>query len=85
MKTYIVTESNKESNLLLRSWVCTSKPQAEKCLKKRYDIACNYSILAGIDNPVDCTDCGFFFMNLMNGMAVKYEILESETFTELED
>lgn len=82
MKTYIVTETNKESNLLLRSWVCTSKPQAEKCLKKRYGIAFAYCLIAGVDNPIDCTDCGFFFWEMMNGMAVKYEILESETFAE---
>ncbi len=82
MKTYIVTESSKGEHLLLRTWVCSSKPQAEKCLKKRYDIACTYSSIAGVDNPVDCTDCGFFFWDMLNGMSVKYEILESETFAE---
>lgn len=82
MKTYIVTESSKEEHRLLRTWVCSSKPQAEKCLKHRYDIACSYSSIAGVDNPIDCTGYGFFFWELMNGMSVKYEILESETFTE---
>ena len=38
MKLYIVTETNKETNLLLRSWVCFTKDQAAECLKKRYSI-----------------------------------------------
>ena len=82
MKIYIVTESNKEDNLLLRSWVCFTKEQADACLKERYDIACSYNAIAGKDNPTNCLDSGFFFWNLENGMTLKYNIAESKTWAE---
>ena len=82
MKLYIVTESNKETNLLLRSWVCFTIDQAKECLKKRFDIACTYNRIAGKDDPTDCLEDGFFFWTLDNGMEMKYNITESETFAE---
>jgi hypothetical protein len=82
MKIYIVTESNKESNLLLRSWVCFTEDQAKECLKKHYGIACTYNRIAGLDAPTDCLDNGFFFWRLQNDMELKYSITESKTFAE---
>lgn len=82
MKLYIVTETNKETNLLLRSWVCTTEAEANECLKKRYKIACTYNRIAGVDDPTDCLDCGFFFWTLSDGQELKYSIQESKTFAE---
>ena len=82
MKLYIVTETNKETNLLLRSWVCFTKDQAAECLKKRYEIACTYNRIAGVDDPTDCLEDGFFFWKMQNEMEVRYNITESETFAE---
>lgn len=82
MKLYIVTETNKETNLLLRSWVCFTEDQAKDCLKNHYDIACTYSEIGGREKPTDCTDNGFFFWNLQNGMELKYSIQETQTFAE---
>lgn len=82
MKLYIVTETNKETNLLLRSWVCFTEDQAKECLKQHYDIACTYNRIAGVDDPTDCLDCGFFFGTLSDGQELKYNIQESKTFAE---
>lgn len=82
MKLYIVTETNKETNIILRSWVCFTKDQAKECLKKHYDIACTYNRIAGVDDPTDCTNNGFFFWSLTNGMELIYDIRESKTFAE---
>lgn len=82
MKLYIVTETNKETNLLLRSWVCFTEKQAEECLKKYYDIACAFNQIAGKENPTDCTEYGFFFWDMGNGMELKYTINETKTFAE---
>ncbi len=80
MKIYIVTESNAENNILLRSWVCFTEAQAEDCLDYHYDIACTYNRIAGVDVPTDCREQGFFFWDMQNGMKVKYSIVESLTF-----
>lgn len=82
MKLYIVTESNKETNLLLRSWVCFTEDQAKECLKQHYDIACTYNRIAGVDDPTDCLENGFFFWKMQNGMEIRYNISESKTFAE---
>lgn len=82
MKLYIVTETNKESNLLLRSWVCFTKDQAAECLKKRYEIACTYNRIAGVEDPTDCLEYGFFDWKMQNEMEVRYDITESKTFAE---
>lgn len=82
MKLYIVTESNKQDNTLLRSWVCFTKEQAQECIARQYSIACTYNSIAGVDAPTDCTDHGFFFWNLQNGMELYYKITESKTFAE---
>ena len=82
MKLYIVTETNKETNLLLRSWVCFTEEQAKECLKSHYEIACTYNAIGGVEDPTDCTDNGFFFWNLQNGMELKYSIQETQTFAE---
>lgn len=82
MKLYIVTESNKKDNLVLRSWVCFTEQQAKECLKKYYDIACTYNRLVGVEDPVDCLKYGFFSWSLPNGMEVKYDIKKSRTFDE---
>lgn len=82
MKTYIVTESNKEDNLILRSWVCFTEDQAKECLKRQFDIACTYNRIAGENDPTDCLDNGFFFWKLQNGLELKYHIVESKTFAE---
>lgn len=82
MKLYIVTETNTENNIILQSWVCFSKEEANECLKKRYRIACNYNSIAGVDDPMDCLDCGFFYWKLQNGMEIKYNITESKTFAD---
>lgn len=82
MKIYIVTESNKEDNLILRSWVCFTKEQANECLKKYYDIAGTYNRLAGVEVPTNCLDYGFFSWDLLNGMEIRYDIRESQTFVE---
>lgn len=82
MKLYIVTEINAETNLMLRSWVCFTKDQAQECLKKHYDIACTYNTIAGKDYPTDCLEDGFFFWTLESGMELKYSIEESKTFAE---
>lgn len=82
MKLYIVTETNNDNNLLLRSWVCFTKEQAKECLKTHYDIACTYNRIAGVDDPTDCLDNDFFFWKIQNGMTVRYNIQESKTFAE---
>lgn len=82
MKIYIVTEINADNNLLLRSWVCFTKEQANECLKNRYDIACGYNRIAGVDAPTNCLDMDFFFWEMQNGMTVRYNIQESNTFSE---
>lgn len=82
MKLYIVTETNKESNSLLRSWVCFTEDQAKECLKQRYDIACAYNRIAGVDDPTDCTENGFFFWTLSNGIELKYKIEKTTPFAE---
>lgn len=82
MKLYIVTETNAESNLLLRSWVCFTREQAEECLAKHYEIACTYNRFGGSDDPTDCLEDGFFFWDLQNGMRLKYSIGESKTYAE---
>ena len=82
MKLYIVTETDKETNLILRSWVCFTENQAKECLKQHYEIACTYNRIAGVDDPTDCTGNGFFFWSLTNGMELKYDIKESKTFAE---
>ena len=80
MKTYIVTETNHKDNTLLRTWVCTTKESAEKCLKKRYNIACTYNRLAGVDDPTDCLEHDFFFWTLTNGMEIRYNITKADIF-----
>ena len=80
MKTYIVTETNRKDNTLLRTWVCSTKEMAEKCLKKRYSIACAYNALAGVDKPTDCLEDGFFFWTLSNGIEMRYNITEAVVF-----
>lgn len=82
MKLYIVTETDKETNLLLRTWVCFTKEEAQECLKKRYEIACAYNRITGVDDPTDCLEDGFFFWKMQNGMEVRYNITESKTFAE---
>lgn len=82
MKLYIVTETNKETNLLLRSWVCFTENQAKECLKQHFEIACTYNRIAGVETPTDCTENGFFFWSLTNGMELKYDIQETKTFAE---
>ena len=82
MKIYIVTESNRNDNLLLRSWVCFSREEAMTCLKNRYDIACTYNRIGGLDDPTDTLEYGFFFWNLENGTEMKYCIIESKTYAE---
>lgn len=82
MKLYIVTETNKQDHLLLRSWVCSTKEQANECLKKHYDIACTYNRIGGVADPIDCLELGFFFWTLPDGPETKYEIRETETYAE---
>jgi len=82
MKVYIITESNKEDNLILRSWVCFTKAEANECLKKRYEIACTYNRIGGVEDPTDCLEYGFFFWTLSDGQELKYSIQESKTFAE---
>lgn len=82
MKLYIVTETNKQDNLLLRSWVCSTKEQAKECLKKHYDIACTYNRIGGMADPIDCLEHGFFFWTLSDGSKLKYEIRETQTYAE---
>ena len=82
MKVYIVTETNTEDNIVLRSWVCFTKAQADECLKKQYDIACTYNCIAGVENPIDCLDNNFFFWRLKDGMELRYRIEESKTFAD---
>ena len=82
MKLYLVTETNRETNVLLRSWVCFTEDQAKECLKKHYDIACAYNHIAGVDNPIDCMECGFFFWTLSDGQSLSYHIQETKTFAE---
>lgn len=82
MKLYIVTETNKQDNLLLRSWVCFTKEQANECLKKHYDIACTYNRIGGVADPTDCLEHGFFFWTLSDGSVTKYEIRETKTYAE---
>lgn len=81
-KVYIVTETDRKTNVLLRYWVCLTEEQAKKCLKKRYDIACSYNRIAGVDAPTDCMDCGFFFWDLSDGQALEYHIKAARTFEE---
>lgn len=80
MKTYIVTETNHKGNTLLRTWVCTTKESAKKCLKQRYNIACTYNRLAGVDDPTDCLEYDFFFWTLTNGMEIRYNITKADLF-----
>ena len=80
MKLYIVTETNCESNILLRSWVCFTHEQAARCLDYHYDVACSYNSIAGTDAPIDCRDADFFYHHLQNGMSIRYDIQHSETF-----
>lgn len=80
MTTYIVTESNRKDNLLLRTWVCLTEEKAKECLKKRYDIACAYNRIAGVADPTDCLEYDFFFWDLLDGQEYKYAIIKSETF-----
>lgn len=82
MKLYIVTETNKENNMMLRSWVCFSKEEANECLKVRYELACTYNRIAGVSDPIDCLDYGFFFWSLSDGQELKYNIEETKTFVE---
>lgn len=82
MKVYIITESNKEDNLILRSWVCFTKAEANECLKKRYEIACTYNRIGGVEDPTDCLEYGFFLWTLSNGLELEYSIQESKTFAE---
>lgn len=82
MKTYIVTEIAKDSNNVLRSWVCFTEEQAKECLKEHYKIACTCNQLTGNKIPVDCTEHGFFFWTLPNGMEMKYEIMNSVTYAD---
>ena len=82
MKLYIVTETNCESNNLLRTWVCFTEDEAKVCLKKRYEIACSYCHIGGLDVPTDCLDLGFFYWNLQDGQQLRYNIVESNTFAE---
>lgn len=82
MKLYIVTETNKENNMMLRSWVCFSKEEANECLKAHYELACTYNRIAGVSDPTDCLDYGFFFWSLSDGQELKYKIEETKTFVE---
>lgn len=82
MKLYIVTESNNENNLVLRTWVCFTEEQAKDCLKKYYDIACTYNFLSGVDAPADCLENGFFFWKMQNGMELRYNISDAKTFAD---
>ena len=82
MKLYIVTETNHETNALLRTWVCFTEDQAKDCLKARYDLACSYNRIAGVDDPTNCLEMGFFFWEMQNGMRLRYDINESKTFSE---
>ena len=82
MKLYIVTETNKENNLLLRSWVCFTKEQANECLKKHYDIAFTCNRIGGVAAPINCLEYGFFFWTLSDGTEMKYEIQETKTYAE---
>lgn len=82
MKVFLVTETSKKDNRVLRSWVCFTKEQANECLKKHYDIACNYNRLVGVDDPTNCLEYGFFYWSLPNGMEIKYDIDKTQTFEE---
>ena len=79
MKLYIVTETSRESNILMRSWVCFTEDQAKECLKKRYEIACTFNSVGGEEKPIDCLEYGFFFWENQN---LKYQIEKTETFAE---
>ena len=80
MKLYIVTETNAENNLLLRSWVCFKKAEAEECLRSHYELACSCNRFYGKDDPIDCLDYDYFFWRLNNGMELKYSIEGSKSF-----
>ena len=82
MKLYIVTETSCESKILLRTWVCFTEEQAKDCLKTRYEIACTYNRIGGVEDPTNCLDHGFFFWKLSDGQEYKYNIEESKTFAE---
>ena len=82
MELYIVTECNRGDNLLLRSWVCFTKEQADECLKTRYQIACAFNELKGIKHPVDCLYSGFFFWEMGDGQELRYQIVKTQTFAE---
>lgn len=81
MEVYIVTETNAKNNLLLRSWVCLSKKMADECLKERYNIACTYNTIAGVDHPTDCLENGFFFWKLRDGQEMRYNIEKSKMYS----
>ncbi len=81
MKLYIVTETFCESRILSRSWVCFSKEEANECLRHRYELACTFNQIGGLDAPTDCTEHGFFFWN-DGAIEMKYNIETSQTFAE---
>lgn len=82
MKLYIVTETYCANNMLLRSWVCFTAKEANECLQKRYNIACAYNRIGGLDDPTNCLDCGFFYWKLQDGQEMRYNIEESKTFAD---
>lgn len=79
---YIVTETACESKNILQTWVCLTEEKAKACLKKRYEIACSFCQIGGIENPTDCLEYGFFFWKMDNEMKVKYQIETSQIYDE---
>ena len=79
MKAYIVTETDIQDNLVLRSWVCLTEAEAVARLQKRYNFACIYNRTDGKREPNNCLDCGFF---IWHEMGVKYNLRETTLCTD---
>lgn len=82
MKLYLVTETNHKDNTMLRSWVCNTKEEATECLRYHHRVACAYARIGKMRAPVDCTEMGFFFWTLQDGQELRYNIVETKTYTE---
>ena len=79
MKAYIVTETDIQDNLVLRSWVCLTVADAITQLRKRYNFARSTNLWAGEPEPVDNIDYGFFYWR---EMGVKYNLRETTLCTD---
>ena len=62
-KNYYLIQNEKESGIIVTTYVATSREKAIAFLKKMFKAESNGAVIMGAEKPVDTTDDGFFFYN----------------------